>query len=60
MIPKGQREPVGIGYIFEFYKSDLRHKRLLLLAPNFNAKSDENNVIDQSYLLLFKYIIVGS
>ena len=45
---KGRREPVGIGYIFEFYKSDPRYKRLLLLVPNFNATSDENGVIDQS------------
>ena len=57
MIRKGRREPVGIGYIFEFYKSNLR---LSLFVPNFNATSDETGVIDQSYLLLLKYIIVGS
>ena len=48
IIRKGRREPVGIGYIFEFYKSNLKYKRLLLLVPNFNATSDENGVIDQS------------
>ena len=46
-----RREPVGIGYIFEFYKSDLRFKRLLLFVPNFNTTSDEIVVIDQRYLL---------
>ena len=49
MIQKRRREPVGIGYIFEYYKSDLR---LLLFVSNFNTKSDEKGVIDQSYLLL--------
>ena len=39
---------MGIGYIFEFYKSDLRYKELFLLVPIFNATSDENGVIDQS------------
>ena len=46
---KGRREPIGISYIFELYKSDLKYKMLLLLVPNFNATSDENGVIDQFY-----------
>ena len=57
MIQKGRREPVGVGYIFEFYKSDLRSKRLLSFVPNFNTTNDEKGVIDQS---LLKQIIVGS
>ena len=50
MIPKERREPA----CFEFYKSDLWYKRLLLLVPNFNTTSDENGVIYPSYLLLLK------
>ena len=57
MMRKGRREPVGIGYVFEFYKSDLRYQRLFSFVPNFNTTSDENDVIDQSYLLLLKRII---
>ena len=57
MIRKGRTGPVGIGYIFEFYKSNLR---LSLFVPNFNAISDETGVIDQSYLLLLKLLLLLS
>ena len=60
MVRKGRREHVGIRSIFEFYRSDLRYKRLLLFVPNFNARSFVNGVIDQSYQLLLKFIVVGS
>ena len=40
MIQKGRIEPVGIEYNFEFYKSDLRYKSLLLFVLNFNTTSD--------------------
>ena len=60
MIRKGSREPVGTDYIFEFFRPDLRrYKRLLLFVPNFSTTSDEDGAIDQSYLLLLKYVIVG-
>ena len=51
MVRKGRREPVETGYIFQFYIPDLRlrYKRLILFVPNFNAISDEDGVIDQSY-----------
>ena len=32
---------------------------LLVIRPKFNTISDEDGVIDQSYLLLLKSIIVG-
>ena len=54
MIREGRREPVGTYYIFEFYIPNLLHKRLLLFVLNFNEASDENDVADQSYLLLLK------
>ena len=56
MIRKGRRELVGIGYIFEFPIPDPRSKRLLLFVPNFSTANDENGAIDQSYVLLVKYI----
>ena len=54
MIQKGRKEPVSTGYTFEFYKSDLRYKSLLIFVPNFNTTSDENGVTDQSYQLLLE------
>ena len=54
MIREGRREPVGTGYIFEFYIPNLWHKRLLLFFLNFNTTSDEDGVIDHSYLLPLK------
>ena len=54
MIRKGSGEPVGTGYIFQLYIPDLRYKRLFLFVPNVNTACDEDGVIYQSYLLLFK------
>ena len=49
---KRKMEPVGTDYTFEFHTPDMRYKRLLLFVPNFDTTSDEDGVIDQSYLLL--------
>ena len=54
MIREGRRKPVGTDYFFEFYIPNLLHKRLLLFVLNINKASDENDVTDQSYLLLLK------
>ena len=59
VIRKGEREPVGIGYIFDFLIPDPRSERLLLFAHNFNTASDKNGFIDQFYVELVKYVIMG-
>ena len=43
--------PVGIGYVFEFHIPNVRYKGLLLYVTNFNTTSDENDFINQFYLL---------
>ena len=53
-----EKEGESVGSIFEFHVSYLTTKRLLLFVPNANATSDENGFIDQSYMLLLKYIIL--
>ena len=51
---KGKKRACRNGLHFEFYMPDLRYKKLLLFVLNFNTTSDEDGVIDQSYLLLLK------